>query len=285
MSQTSMNNIHWFPGHMKKALNQIKEKIKLVDVIIEIIDARIPFSSLNPDLEKLINDKPRLLILSKSDMADEKITQQWANYFSTLNYRVCTLDLKGKTTRKIISQEIGYLYKTKKDIFIKKGMKPQPPKAMIIGIPNVGKSTLINLLAKRSAAGVENRPGFTRAQQWIKVDDSFYLLDTPGVLPMNYDDKQKAANLALTGAIREDILPNHILCDILLNHLKTHYPNSLFKRFKINDINIDNQNILFEIARSRGLKKGADFDLDKAMIVLLKEFKSGEIGRISLDWL
>lgn len=279
-----MNNIHWFPGHMKKALNQIKEKINLVDIVIEIVDARVPNSSLNMFLEDSVKDKPRFLILSKEDLADPIITKKWKEHFSSLGYNVVSLNLNSREVFNIVNKEVNKIAEFKKEKWLKKGMKPQPVKTMIIGIPNVGKSTLINKLSKRKAAGVENRPGFTKSQQWIRVADLFYLLDTPGVLPMNYDDQNIAIKLALIGSIKEEILPIHIICDYLINHLRVNYPNSLKNRFNIDTlIDIENDSILFEIAKVRGLKKGNDFDLDKARVLLVKEFKDGLLGQISID--
>ncbi len=279
----STNNIHWFPGHMKKAINQIEEKIKNVDVVVELCDARCPLSSLNPLLEEKIKNKPRLLVLSKSDLADEKIFDSYNDYFLSLNYKVIIGSFKDNKFAKRIASLIVELGKEKQQKYIAKGMKPQPIKTMIIGVPNVGKSTLINKLANRSAAGVENRPGFTRAQQWIKVSNEFFLLDTPGILPMNYEDKNSATKLALVGCIREDILPNDVLFEYLLDFLKEYYPDALLDRFKIENLNIEYDEIALQIAQTRGLKKGSDFDLDKARILLLKEFKDGLLGKMSLD--
>lgn len=284
MSNQSMNNIHWFPGHMKKALNQIKEKINLVDIVIEIVDARIPNSSFNMYLEDSVKEKPRFLILSKEDLADPIITKKWKDHFISNGYNVVSLNLNSKDVFNIINKEVDKIVEFKKEKWLKKGMKPQPVKTMIIGIPNVGKSTLINKLSKRKAAGVENRPGYTKSQQWIRVSDLFYLLDTPGVLPMNYENQDTAIKLALVGSIKEEILPIHVICDYLINHFKNYYPKALSTRFNINDLTcMDNEMILFEVAKIRGLKKGNDFDLDKARILLLKEYKDGLLGRVSLD--
>lgn len=283
MANISMNNIHWFPGHMKKALNQIKERIKLVDVIIEIVDARIPYSSLNPYLEEAISNKPRFLIMSKEDLADPIESVKWKTYFTNKGYKVVSLNLTKRDINKVVAAKIDEIALSKKEYYMKRGMKPQPIKTMIIGVPNVGKSTLINKLANRKAAGVENRPGFTRSQQWIKVKDNFYLLDTPGVLPMNYENQENAAKVGLTGAIREDILPKSLLVEILLDHFKAHYPDALKGRFNLEIINRSKEDILLDIAKLRGLKKGPDFDLEKAEVLLLKEFKDGTLGRFSLD--
>ena len=274
--------IHWFPGHMKKALNNISEKIKLVDVVIEILDARAPASSINPDLENTIKNKKRLAVLSKADLADQSQTKLWAEELKKEFDAFVILNLTDPRSTKILSNEVSKLGKEKHEKEIAKGMKPQPIKAMIIGIPNVGKSSLINRLANRKAAGVQNKPGYTRGEQFIKVNNDFILLDTPGVLPMNYDDKKVATNLALIGSVREDILPNEVLVKSLLYILRDFYPTALKERYDINLIGED-QEVLKQIAIRRGLKSGGDLDIEKAEITLLKDFKDGRLGLITLD--
>lgn len=277
-------NVHWFPGHMKKATIQIEERVKIVDVIIELLDARAPLSSRNEKLYKITKDKKRLLILTKSDLADEKVTKEWEQYFTNLGHLVVCLNLNEKKLINVIESKINILGEEKHSRELRKGMKPQPIRAMIIGIPNVGKSTLINRISKRNAASVQNTPGHTRAQQWIKVDNSFELLDTPGILPANYEDKNKAINLALIGSIKENILPLDDLADILLEYLKKYYLNDLETRFKIAiDDGDDNYTILHKIGLKRGLLNKGSVDVNKAAIVLLKEFKDGLIGKISLE--
>ncbi len=274
--------IHWFPGHMKKALNEIEAKIKLVDVVIEILDARAPISSINPDFEKRISNKKKLIVLSKYDLADELVTKKWAEHFKKENQSVLVLNLNEPKATQMISNEINKLGEEKRKKDASRGMKPQPIKCMIIGVPNVGKSSLINRLAKRNAAGVQNKPGYTRGEQYIKVNKDFILLDTPGVLPMNYEDKTKATHLALLGSIREDILPNDELARFLVKFLCKNYPNSLKSRFEIDDLS-DPELVFDAIAKKRGLLRSGEPDLDKAHILLLKEFKEGKLGRTSLE--
>ena len=216
---SNMSQIHWFPGHMKKALNEIEAKIKLVDIIIEILDARAPLSSINPEFEKRTTNKKRIIVFSKADLADPEETKKWEQYFKKSVDSLLILNLNEPKSTNIISNEVKRLGEEKHKKEIAKGMKPQPIKTMIIGIPNVGKSSLINRLAKRSAAGVQNKPGYTRGEQFIKVNNDFILLDTPGVLPMNYEDKSKAINLALLGSVREEILPNEDLALYLIKYL------------------------------------------------------------------
>ena len=277
-----MSQIHWFPGHMKKALNEIEAKIKLVDVIIEILDARAPLSSINPEFEKRTSNKKKLIVVSKSDLADPIETKKWEICLKNRCNSLLILNLTDSRATKIISDEVQKLGEEKHQKEKAKGMKPQPIKAMIIGVPNVGKSSLINRIAKRNAAGVQNKPGYTRGEQYIKVNKDFILLDTPGVLPMNYDDKEHAINLALIGSIREEILPNDELVKYLLKYLKKHYPNALKERFDIDDLT-DPIQVSELVAKKRGLLTGGEYDLSRADFLILKEFKEGKLGRITLE--
>ena len=277
-----MSQIHWFPGHMKKALNEIEAKIKLVDVIIEILDARAPLSSINPEFEKRTSNKKKLIVVSKSDLADPNETKKWEICLKNRCNSLLILNLTDSRATKIISDEVLKLGEEKHQKEKAKGMKPQPIKAMIIGVPNVGKSSLINRIAKRNAAGVQNKPGYTRGEQYIKVNKDFILLDTPGVLPMNYEDKELAINLALIGSIREEILPNDELVKYLLKYLKKHYPNALKDRFDIDDLS-DPIQVSELVAKKRGLLTGGEYDLSRADFLILKEFKEGKLGRITLE--
>ena len=276
--------IHWFPGHMSKALNEVENKVKLVDVIIELFDARAPLSSINENLQKIAANKKKLIVLTKIDLADNEQNKKWADYFQKNYDSVLLIDLKKGNAEAMLSKAVVALGKDKWEKEKAKGMKPQPIRAMIIGIPNVGKSSLINRLAKRKAAGVQNKPGYTRGEQWIKVNKDFLLLDTPGILPMSYENPKKAANLALIGAIREDILPNEQLGEYLLNFLKEHYPNSLKNRFDIDTIT-DRLAVLNQIAERRKVVNSVgENDLIRAEALLLKEFKDGLLGNITLEW-
>ena len=280
-----MNNIHWFPGHMNKALHEVEEKVKVIDVVIELFDARAPKSSVNEHLEKVIQHKKKLYVFTKADLADPEQTSKWQKHFRTEDSEVLVVNVNDKNSYNSISNAVIRLGKTKWAKEMARGMKPQPIRTMIIGIPNVGKSSLINLLAKRKAAGVQNKPGYTRGEQWIRVNKDFLLLDTPGILPMSYENQEKAANLALVGSIREDILPNNELVSILLKFLKEHYPTALKERFGIENIG-EPKDVLEEIANKRGLLAGSGrLDILKAESLLLKEFKDGLLGRISLEWL
>ena len=279
------NQIHWFPGHMNKALHEVEEKIKLVDVVVELLDARAPLSSINEQLEKTIGQKKKVIVLSKPDLADPLQNDKWKEYFKKEGNLVLVLNLTNPNSVKEISTAINTLGLEKWAKQKAKGMKPQPIRTMILGIPNVGKSSLINRIAKRSAAGVQNKPGFTRGEQWIKVNNDFLLLDTPGILPMSYENQKKAINLALLGAVKEDILPKTDLAESLLKILKEKYPQSLKERFGIEEISSPEE-VIKAISIKRGaIKNNGEIDVSKCENLLLKEFKDGLLGRMTLEWL
>ena len=275
--------IHWFPGHMNKAFNEVENKVKLVDVVIELLDARAPLSSINENLEKLIQNKKKLIVLTKIDLADQNATKVWVEELKKKYDSILTLDLKNNGAEAILSKAVINLGKDKWAKEMAKGMKPQPIRAMIIGIPNVGKSSLINRIAKRKAAGVQNKPGYTRGEQWIKVNKDFLLLDTPGILPMSYENQKKAAHLALIGSIREEILPNETLGEMLLDYLANQYPSALFDRYGIEKVT-DRITVLNQIAERRKLVDSiGQNDLLRAEALLLKEFKDGLLSKITLE--
>lgn len=275
-------NIHWFPGHMKKALNNVEKKMSMIDVVIEILDARAPLSSMNPFLEEKIQHKPRLFLLSKSDLADPSENEKWIAHFTHDNQKAIIGNLNDKEIIEDIKKILPELAIKKREKEERRGMKPQAIKTMIIGIPNVGKSTLINKIVSRQSAGVQNKPGFTKSDQWIRLDNDLVLLDTPGILPMNYENKENAAKLALIGSIRDDILPYDVLVEDLLNILKEHYSDSLKERFDIENITTPTE-VIEAIAKRRGLLSSGKLDLEKAEKLLLQEFKDGLLGQITLE--
>lgn len=278
-----MKQIHWYPGHMKKAQIEVQERLKLVDVVVELLDARIPLSSRNEVLFKITKDKLRLVVLTKKDLADPKETQKWVDFFKKQGFSAVFSDLNNQSDVKNIVKEVEKLGEHKNQKFIDKGMKPQPVRAMIIGIPNVGKSTLINKISGRHAASVQNKPGHTKAQQWIKVSNRFELLDTPGILPPSYEDDKKAINLALVGSISQEILPNDELAKIAFNYVKENYTSLLKSRFDYLDLDKDVEECFKEIAVKRGyLTKGGQ-DIDKAHKVFLNEVKNGLLGQITFE--
>ena len=278
-----MKQIHWYPGHMKKAQIEVQEKLKLVDVIVELLDARIPVSSRNETLYKITKDKLRLVVLTKTDLADQKETLKWINSFEKQGFSALFADLNKPSDIKNIVREVEKLGENKNQKYLAKGMKPQPVRAMIIGIPNVGKSTLINKISGRHAASVQNKPGHTKSQQWIKVSNQFELLDTPGILPPSYKDPKEAVNLALVGSISSEILPNDELARIAFNYIKEYYPDNLKSRFEYVDLSKDVDECFREIAYKRGyLTKGGQ-DIEKAYKVFLNEVKNGLLGQITFE--
>ena len=278
-----MKQIHWYPGHMKKAQIEVQERLKLVDVIVELLDARIPVSSRNEVLYKITKDKLRIVVLTKTDLADQKETEKWINSFKNQGFSAIFADLNKPADVKNIIKEIEKLGENKNQKYISKGMKPQPVRAMIIGIPNVGKSTLINMMSGRYAASVQNKPGHTKAQQWIKVSNKFELLDTPGILPPSYDDPKKAANLALVGSVNAEILPNEELAKQAFDYVKENYPEYVKARFEYLDLSKDDHACFEEIAYKRGYFSKGGQDIEKAYKVFLNEVKNGLLGQITFE--
>ena len=277
-------NIHWFPGHMKKALVELQEKVKLVDLIIEILDARAPFSSRNQYFVNLTKDKKRLIILNKNDIADLQHFDKNAAKLNDFDV-VIESNLTNKNDYKNLFNVITKISDERKEKFLKKGMKPQLLRAMVIGIPNVGKSSFINYLNNKNSAAVGNTPGFTKANKWIKVENLFYLLDTPGILPPNYDDEQTKINLALLGSIKQEILPIDLLANELLNIIKEKYLAPFNEKYGVNfEKDAGSAEIFEKIALKRGyLLKAGQPDIEKAQTLILNDFKNGKICKVLLD--
>ena len=278
-------NVHYFPGHMAKALNAIGPMVKGCDLIVEIADARSPLSTRNPMLDKLINNKPRILLLSKYDKADPNITKLWIEYYKSQGIISFSSDIKHQKILDLLVKVSEPLVTKKREKEARIGMKKQPLRLLILGIPNVGKSTFINNLAGKKSAKVGNKPGVTRAEQWIKVSNDFVLLDTPGILPMNYPDKDEAIRLALLGSIKEEVLPLDDLSLRLFSYLKNEYPFCLKERYGIENIsNLEDKDVFEEICKKRGyLLQGGISDLSKAAQSLIKDLQDGNLGKISLE--
>jgi ribosome biogenesis GTPase A len=278
-------NIHYFPGHMAKALENLAPFIKACDIVVEVADARAPRSSRNPLFETMIGEKPHLLLLSKSDWADPLVTAKWLAYEKENGLASLSGDLKREHLLQRLTLLAEPLVSKKREKEKKMGMKPQPLRLLIAGIPNVGKSTLINNLAGHAVVKVANRPGVTRAEQWIRLSNDFVLLDTPGILPMNYPDGSEAVRLALLGSIKEEVLPMNDLAIALLSYLRERYPLSLQKRYGIEKLTgLDTDFVLEQIATKRGyLLQGGVPSTEKAALSLIKDFQEGALGALSLE--
>ncbi len=278
-------NVHYFPGHMRKALNALLPMVKASDLVVEVVDARAPISTRNPLFAPMVGNKPLIIVLSKSDKADPSVTKVWVEYYKNLGISAISSDLKKEKVLSVLSRAAEPLCRAKREKEAKIGMKRQPLRLLIVGIPNVGKSTLINNLAGKTVAKAGNRPGVTRAEQWIKISNDFVLLDTPGILPMHYEDKNQAISLAMLGSIREEILPNHQLYEKLYEFLRDNYPSSMAKRYGIEDIKAIPQDAILEIvAKKCGLLlNGGEPDEEKATLRVLKDFQNSDLGNISLE--
>ncbi len=276
-------SVHWFPGHMQKAMRQIEEKLKLIDIVIEIVDSRAPHSSKNKFLENLTKNKKRIIVMSKKDLADSILLKKWEEKYKNDNYYPVPCDLKNNQDIGLVLKAIQVVGKEKIDRDIRRGMKPQPIRVMVIGIPNVGKSTLINRLSKRGSASTANTPGHTRAQQWIRVDKTLELLDTPGILPPHYDSQKEAINLALIGAMKIENISISDLVSELLVLLRKKHMDKLIEKYELGKVDTD-FDILEGIAKRRGLLLSqGQYDIEKAEILLLKEFKEGLIVKTIVD--
>lgn len=278
--------IQWYPGHMAKAKREIGEAVKQVDVVIEIIDARIPLASRNPILNEIIGNKPRIIVLNKSDLADAKINQIWLQKLNTGNQRALLADSNTGVGTKDVVKVACEIMKEKLDKQLEKGRIGGSIKAMVVGIPNVGKSTFINKIAGKQTTVTGNKPGVTKKNQWVRLDDKIQLLDTPGVLWPKLDNELYARHLAYIGTIKDEVIDIEELAVYLLDELVENYKTELYTRFKIaEDFSYEmTYELLEEIGRKRGcLVKGGEVDYTKVANILLEEFRSGKIGRMSLE--
>lgn len=276
-------NIQWYPGHMTKAKRMMQEDIKLIDIVIELLDARAPLSSRNPDIDSLANGKYRLILLNKCDLADEQVNAKWESYFKEKGMLVVTINARDGFGMKAITARIQEACKEKIERDRKRGILNRPIRAMIVGIPNVGKSTFINSYAKKSCTKVGNKPGVTKGKQWIRLNKNVELLDTPGILWPKFEDELVGEHLAFIGSINDEILQKVELSCQLIAFLKEYYPEFLEKRYMVNEEQ-EPAAILADIANKRGcLLKGQELDYEKAAGILLEEFRNGKLGRISIE--
>jgi ribosome biogenesis GTPase A len=277
--------IQWFPGHMAKARRQVTENLKLVDIVFELIDARLPMSSRNPMLDDIIHQKNRLLILNKADMADEAQTKKWIQYFESKGHKavaVNSLDSKGL---KRVTKAAEEVLAEKWERMRKKGLKTRAIRAMIVGIPNVGKSTMINRLAKKNVARTGNMPGVTRSQQWIKVGKELELLDTPGILWPKFEDQQVGYKLAVTGAIKDQIMNMDDLAIFGLNFLEAHYPARLHERYQIDGLTDPIVGTFDHIGKLRNIKaSGGDIDYEMVSELIVRDIRSEHLGKLTFDF-
>lgn len=284
---SEMQTIQWFPGHMTKTKRQIQSSLKLVDAVAEIIDARIPVSSRNPDLAKLVQNKPRVILLNKCDMANQTATKMWIDYFKKQNLVAIPVDCKSGRGLDKFAPAVNTVMSHKIARLKEKGMVNPTIRIMIVGIPNVGKSSFINKMVKKNRAKVEDRPGVTRGDQWYTIAKNLEMLDTPGVLWPKFDDKTVGEHLAFTGAVKDQILDIELLAVRLLDFIKELKPADFITRFKLEneDIeNIDSYELLKMIGKKRGmLVSGGEIDTERAAIMLLDEFRSAKLGRITVE--
>lgn len=278
-------DIQWFPGHMAKTRKLISENLKMVDVVIEILDARIPHSSKNPEIDNILKSKPKIVVFNKADLADEKISDDWSNWYNANWYPNVFIDsIRGKGINELISK-LKEMMKDKIDMEKQKGKIYRPIKTMMVGIPNVGKSSLINKIAGRSRAATGDKPGITRHKQWVKIDRGIEMLDMPGILWPKFDDHDIGLNLAFTGAIKDDVIDIVDVASKLMEKLSKTYPDLIKSRYKLDFTDEHTGYMLLETAgRNRGcLVSGGNVDLNRIAVIVLDEFRGGKIGKISLE--
>lgn len=273
----------WYPGHMTKAKRQMQEDMKLIDIVIELVDARVPSASRNPDIDELGKNKFRLIIMNKSDLSDEAKNQEWSRYFKEKGYFVVCLDSRSKNGMKAVQNTIMEVCSEKIERDRKRGIKNRPVRAMVVGIPNVGKSTFINSFAGKACAKTGNKPGVTKGKQWIRLNKNVELLDTPGILWPKFEDQTVGLKLALIGAIKDEILNIDELSLELIRVLREQYPGILKERYEL-DENTTEVEILKQIAEKRKcISRGEELDYSKAAALVIEEFRSGKLGKITLE--
>ena len=277
--------IQWFPGHMAKTRRLLTENLKMVDVVIELLDARIPKSSKNPEIDMIINQKPRVVVLNKADLADEEVSRQWSKWYSSMGQANIFIDsIKGKGVNEL-KAALRFLMKDKIERQKAKGRLIIPIRTMVVGIPNVGKSSFINKISGKATAITGDRPGVTKSKQWIRLNEEIELMDTPGILWPKFEDLVVGLNLAYTGAIKDDIMDITEVAANLLHYLSIEYPQNLMERFKFKTIeNMSGLELLTQAGKNRGcIISGGQIDLMRISAIILDELRGGKIGRISFE--
>ncbi len=283
MSDTQQS-IQWFPGHMAKTRRKIKEILPLIDAVAEVVDARVPQSSRNPEIRELIEGKPHIILLNKCDMADKQVTAEWIRHYKSQGITAIGVDCKSGKGLSSFKDTVKTALADRLEAYARKGMIGKPLRIMVVGIPNVGKSSFINKIAKGNRAKVENRPGVTRGNQWFTIDKQLELLDTPGVLWPKFEDEKVGEHLAFTGAVKDRILDIELLAMRLLEILSKDYPQLLTERYGQLDFDCDSYDLLCQIGKKRGMViRGGETDTERAAAMVLEEYRSCKIGYISLE--
>lgn len=277
-------NYQWYPGHMTKAKRMMQEDMKLIDLVVELVDARAPLSSRNPDIDELGKQKSRLILLNKADLADSRENEAWAEYFSRKGFYVLQVNSRSGAGLKAIDGLVGEACKEKMERDRRRGIKNRPVRAMVVGIPNVGKSTFINSYAKKACAKTGNKPGVTKGKQWIRLNKNLELLDTPGILWPKFEDQSVGVKLATIGSIRDELLNVEELAYWLIGFLSEHYPGALDVRYQCGEEK-EPLVVLEAIAENRACRlKGGGLDLAKASGIVIDDFRSGRLGKITLEF-
>ena len=274
-----MSNIQWFPGHMAKANREMEEQLKLVDIVIELRDARMPLASFNPNFDKLFNGKPRLVVLNKADLADEKENKKWLKYFKEEN--TVLVNSTHDNLKNVIVSKVQFILKDKLEKAKAKGIRKKVLRAMVVGVPNVGKSTFINNIVKKKVAKTENRPGVTKSLSWININEDLMLLDTPGVLWPKFEDQDQAKILALLGSLNDDVVDKHDLVRFGTDLIIKLYPGVISSRYGVNE---NDEDILISIGKNKGcLTKNSEVDIDKTCEMFLADIRNNKLGRLSFE--
>lgn len=280
-----MQTIQWFPGHMAKTKRKIAESLHLVDAVIEIVDSRIPVSSRNPELAGIIDKKPHIILLNKCDLADKEATKKWSEFYKKIGTPAIVTDSKTGFGINNFNSAVFNVLSDKLEKFNERGMVGKKLRIMVVGIPNVGKSSFINKLCRGTRAKVEDRPGVTRGNQWYTVNERIELLDTPGMLWPKFEDQIIGEHLAFCGSVKDDIIDRELLAMRLAELLANKYPELLTSRYKIDDFDCDAYDLLCRIGKARGMViRGGEVDTERAAVMLLDEFRSGKIGKITIEF-